>query len=245
MLQPLDVSVFSPLKRALAAETDAVSRLDSGRLQKVEWTKMYIRARERALTTANIVSGWKATGLEPLSPITVLEKLSTPHTPQSLLPQTPGQSSSLDLSLLHSSPPEGTELREANALFRSQIRGLQDVPSPAERYAERMTRALETTQSELVIIRRELAEHRELLQSRKIKRAGKRVKLQSKFVFSTQEVFKIAEEAEKLTVAKKGRRPRQQRAISVEVESDEVDILEIGSSESESDCIIVAAARPI
>ena len=64
-------------------------------------------------------------------------------------------------------------------------------------------------------------------------------------MFSTQEVFKIAEEAEKLTAAKKGRRPRQQRAISVEVESDEVDILEIGSSESESDCIVVAAARPI
>jgi hypothetical protein len=164
-LQPLDVSVFSPLKRALAAETDGVSRLNSGRLQKVECTRMYIRARERAFTTANIISGWKATSLEPLSPITVLEKLSTPHTPRSFLPQTPGQSSSLDLSLLHSSPPEGTELREANALFRSQICGIHDVPSPAKRYAERMTRALETIQSEFVTIRKELAEHRELLQS--------------------------------------------------------------------------------
>lgn len=206
---------------------------------------MYIRARERALTTANIVSGWKATGLEPLSPITVLEKLSTPHTLRSLPPQTPGQSSSLDLSLPHSSPPEGTELREANALFRSQICGVHDVPSPAKRYAERMTRALETTQSELVTIREELAEHRELLQSRKIRKSGKRVKLQSKFVFSTQEVFKIAEEAEKLTAAKKGRRQRQERAISIEVQNDEVDILEIESSESKSDCIVVAAARPI
>ena len=105
ILQPFDVSVFSPLKRTLAAETDAVSRLDSGRLQKVEWTKMYIRARERALTTTNIVAGWQATGLEPLSPITVPKKLSTAHTLLSLPPQTPGQSSSLDLSLLHSSPP--------------------------------------------------------------------------------------------------------------------------------------------
>lgn len=60
----------------------------------------------------------------------------------------------------------------------------------------------------------------------------------------TQEVFKIAKEAEKLTAAKKGRRQRQQRAISIEVESDEVDMLEIGFSESESDCIVVAAARP-
>ena len=38
ILQPLDVSVFSPFKRALAAETDALSRLDTKRLQRVEWT---------------------------------------------------------------------------------------------------------------------------------------------------------------------------------------------------------------
>jgi hypothetical protein len=38
ILQPLDVSVFSPLKRALAAEIDAVARLDAGRVSRVEWT---------------------------------------------------------------------------------------------------------------------------------------------------------------------------------------------------------------
>ncbi|KYG39584.1 hypothetical protein M433DRAFT_542840, partial [Acidomyces richmondensis BFW] len=38
-LQPLDISIFAPLKRALASETDASSRLDSGRIQRVEWTE--------------------------------------------------------------------------------------------------------------------------------------------------------------------------------------------------------------
>ncbi|KYG40317.1 hypothetical protein M433DRAFT_160601, partial [Acidomyces richmondensis BFW] len=61
MLQPLDVSVFSPLKRALASETDAASRLDSGRIPRIEWTSMYIRAREQALRSSNIVSSFKAT----------------------------------------------------------------------------------------------------------------------------------------------------------------------------------------
>jgi hypothetical protein len=77
MLQPLDVSVFSPLKRALAAETDAASRLDSGRISRIEWTSMYIRARQQAFRSSNILSGWKATGLWPISPISVLEKLPT------------------------------------------------------------------------------------------------------------------------------------------------------------------------
>jgi hypothetical protein len=45
VLQPLDVSVFSPLKRVLAAETDAASRLNTGRISRIDWTAMYIRAR--------------------------------------------------------------------------------------------------------------------------------------------------------------------------------------------------------
>jgi hypothetical protein len=75
VLQPLDVSVFSPLKRALAAETDAASRLYVGRIARSEWTRMYIRARGSTLRHSNITSGFKATGLWPLSPVTVLKKL--------------------------------------------------------------------------------------------------------------------------------------------------------------------------
>ena len=58
ILQPLDVGVFESLKPALAAETDQVSRLDPGRISRVDWTEMYIRARRTALTPRNIKSGW-------------------------------------------------------------------------------------------------------------------------------------------------------------------------------------------
>ena len=57
VLQPLDVSMFSPLKKALAAETDKLASLDPSRLSRIEWTEAYIRAREKAFTTANIQSG--------------------------------------------------------------------------------------------------------------------------------------------------------------------------------------------
>jgi hypothetical protein len=40
VLQPLDVSVFAPLKRALARETDSVARLDPGRVACTKWTQM-------------------------------------------------------------------------------------------------------------------------------------------------------------------------------------------------------------
>ena len=114
-LQPLDVSVFGPLKRALASETDTMSRLDSGRRSRAEWTEMYIRARAKAMTSENILSGWRSTGLVPLAPMRVLRTLQSQPTVGGEPPSTPTEQSHLDLSLLDSSPPDGTELRAANA----------------------------------------------------------------------------------------------------------------------------------
>ena len=243
VLQPLDVSVFSPLKRALAAETDKASHLDSGRIRRVEWTEMYIRARETALTSSNILSGWRATGLQPLSPIVVLDKRATTPIRQPSLPQTPGQSSNLDLSLLCSSPPDGTELRTANAVLNSELRKASSLASPIKRYTERMTRAFETTQSENVTLRKRLAEQEELLRTRKARKKGKRVALKGRFVFSTEEVLQIAKEAEEETGAKKRRKQRHERATSVEI--DELQKSELGnvSSDAESNCIAVAARK--
>lgn len=240
MLQPLDVSVFAPLKRALAKETDAVSRVDYGRIQRVEWTEMYIRARENAFTSSNIVSGWRATGLNPLSPITVLEKLVVQVASRPLHPSTPGELPSLDTSLLNSSPPDGTELRHANTLFNAQVQEATGLSSPAKRYAKRMTNALETTQSELVTVRNELAEHQGLLRSRKYHRKGKRVNLKGRFVYSTQEVLAIAQEAEAEASNNKGGRQPRKRSVSLEIGSDEDDVIANVLSDYESDCIVVA-----
>jgi hypothetical protein len=201
---------------------------------------MYIRARENAFTSANIVSGWRATGLNPLGPITVLEKLVVQAASRALHPSTPGGLPSLDTSLLNSSPPDGTELRHVNSLFNAQVREAIGLSSPAKRYAERMTRALEATQSELVTVRNELAEHRKLLQNRKYHRKGKRVKSKGRFVYSTQEVLAIAQEPEAEASNNKGRRQSRQRSFSLELGSDEDHVTANVLSDYESDCIVVA-----
>jgi len=73
--------------------------------------------------------------------------------------------STLNLSLRHSSPTERTGLRKANIVFNAQIREPYNIPLPLKGYAERMTRALKTTQSALVTIQKELTKQRELLQT--------------------------------------------------------------------------------
>lgn len=240
ILQPLDVGVFALLKRALATETDKVARLDPGRISRVEWTLMYIRARERALTLANIKSGWSATGLEPLSPITVLGKLATTPIATPSTDPMDSELSTLDLSLLASSPPEGTELQQANSLLNSALQAVDTVPSPVKQYTSRMTRAFEATQTELVTLRKELANTKKLLRTRKARKTGKRVALKGRFVFSTQEVLEIARQAEEETARKKGRKRRRQASLSPEIEEEVEEDLENNSSDDDSDCIVVA-----
>ena len=241
ILQPLDVGVFAPLKRALAADTDSVSRIDPERISRAQWTAMYMRARQKAFSKRNIESGWRATGLEPLSPIIVLEKLNPPPDPTPLSPHTPGNSSSLDLSLLHSSPPDGTELRQANAALDSELRKIKEVISPIKRYVDGLTKTSEVTQSELVNIRRQLAETQELLRPRKIRKRGKKVALKDRFVYSTQEVLQIAQQADDQAATKAGRKRRQESSVVPEVVGDKDDVSEIEYSDPESDGIVVAS----
>ena len=243
MLQPLDISIFQPLKRALATETDRLAALNSGRIPRVEWTKAYIRGREKAFTSKNIQAGWKATGLWPLSALEVLNRLpSTPQAPSSIPHQEP-TSHYLDSSLLDSSPPEGTELRQANALLCQELDKGGALITPAKRYTKRMTLALETTQSENVLLRKQLADTQALLRKRKERKKGKRVALKGRFVFSTQEVLDIAKAAEAETANKKGKNKASKKAEPVLNEESDDEMVAIGDEDSDSDCIIVAAAR--
>jgi hypothetical protein len=121
ILQPLDVGVFSAFKRAHAYETDALSRLSSQRISRHEWMQMSIRARKKALTSSNILSGWKGADLIPSNPTKILRRLRSLTTPTASKPHTPAERTELDFSLLKSSPPDGTELRESNVLLNSVL----------------------------------------------------------------------------------------------------------------------------
>jgi hypothetical protein len=243
VLQPLDISIFQPLKRALATETDRLAALDSGRIPRVEWTEAYIRGREKAFTSKNIQTGWKATGLWPLSAFEVLNRLPQAAEASASTPSLEASSHDLDKSLLDSSPPEGTELRQANALLCQELDKGGSLATPAKRYTKRMTLALETTQSENALLRKQLADTQALLRRRKERKKGKRVALKGRFVFSTQEVLDIAKAAEAETANKKRKNKAGKKAEpSPNNESDD-EVIEIGDEHSESDCIIVAPAR--
>ncbi|KYG41120.1 hypothetical protein M433DRAFT_159418, partial [Acidomyces richmondensis BFW] len=149
----------------------------------------------------------------------------------------------LDLSLLVSSPPDGTELREANALLHSELDKEQPLLSPAKRYTKRITRTLKIAQSEVALLRKRLTNAESLLQARKQRKKGKRIALKGKFVFSTQEVLDIAKQAKLEAAQKKPKKKVKEGAKATIIDNNKEEDIEIVFSDSDSDCIVVAATR--
>jgi hypothetical protein len=67
VLQPLDLSVFAPLKHAYRKQLSFLSLLtDSTPLGKRNFLACYRKARKSSLTAKNIKAGWQASGLWPV-----------------------------------------------------------------------------------------------------------------------------------------------------------------------------------
>lgn len=88
VLQPLDVAVFGPLKNAYRRHlSDLSSIADSTPIGKITFLVNYHKARIEAITKDNIIAGWKASGLYPVSVARALmnpmvtETLERPRTP--------------------------------------------------------------------------------------------------------------------------------------------------------------------
>lgn len=220
ILQPLDLGVFSAFKRYHSCETHAISRLSSQRIPRSEWIELLSRAREKAMSEKNILSGWRAAGLWPALPMRVLRSLPRESPLPTPIHATPQQGTNLDLSLLQSSPPELVELSRSNKRFVESLREDPAVVSPVKRYAERMTRLCERQNATIAIQARQIADQSKLLQKRKKAQKGKRVQLEGQFIYTTAEVLRIAREAEAKPTTKRPRgRPR--KIVVVEEDSEE------------------------
>ena len=75
-LQPLDVAVFSPLKRAYGGLVESKMRCGLHHIDKLDFLDAYPEARTQAFTRSNIYSAFRATGLVPLNPESVLSQLA-------------------------------------------------------------------------------------------------------------------------------------------------------------------------
>jgi hypothetical protein len=87
-LQPLDVSLFSPLATYYSQELDNWIQATQGlcKMNKRQFYKLFKPAYKKAFSEKNIWSGWEQTGLHPFNPARVLNQLSTKPQPQESRP---------------------------------------------------------------------------------------------------------------------------------------------------------------
>jgi hypothetical protein len=120
LLQPLDVGVFSPLKRVLSKQVSRLVCTRITRIQKVEWIECLIEARDQSITTDNILSGWRGAGLFPENMHRILIQLaggelpSTPTTP-------PPTAATITPFLPNSAAPDPASFHSINQAFLTEL----------------------------------------------------------------------------------------------------------------------------
>jgi len=77
LLQPLDVSVYSVLKKSYGRQIENLMRAGNNHIDKPDFLTAYITARKESITTNNTIKGFLATGLVPYDPDYILAKLNT------------------------------------------------------------------------------------------------------------------------------------------------------------------------
>ena len=91
VLQPLDLSCFSAVKSHYRKQNSELAILDNAApVKKRRFVKCYHHAQEEGLTTRVIQAGWRATGLVPYNPQSVINSsqvLARSQDQQSLSPQ--------------------------------------------------------------------------------------------------------------------------------------------------------------
>jgi hypothetical protein len=128
--QPLNLSIFGPLKTALNLEVDRIFQHSTMRLLRVEWTSAYIKARARCFKPSSIESGFRKAGIYLFNPEILLSMITPP--PQTPSPENQVVSQVSDTSRIlraRGSPytPRALNLRQIVDLVQND----RDIPSSA------------------------------------------------------------------------------------------------------------------
>lgn len=171
--QPCDVGVFSPLKTAYREQVEILYRGGAETVNKAHFTMLYSRARDAAMTSRNIRSGWSKAGLYPFNPRKVLDDMQ--EMPDSPAPAVAPATREISLRNSLSSP---TSLKTPTDMvsFAALQRKLGEQPTctaAPDPYVQKLLNAAERTFAERELLK---VQNANLTQQNNEKKARKQVK---------------------------------------------------------------------
>ena len=98
--------------------------------------------------------------------------------------------------------PNDIELCNANHAFKFVLQKSTDLFFPVKCYGEQMIQAYEMVHNEIITMHKKLKQQRKLFETCKKCSKNKRIALQNKFVFTTEEILQITKETKSVSVTK-------------------------------------------
>jgi hypothetical protein len=212
LLQPLDVSCFSPLKRAYGQEVQKQMTLGINHIDKDEFLTIYSRVRTAALSEGNIKSAFKATGLVPYDPEQVLSRLNT----QMKTPTPPGTSHSSQASWATATPHNVRQVELQTEKIKGYMRHrTQGSSSPTNRALNQLVKGCQMAMHSAALLAAENRELRAANEKQKRKRERRRAYIgQENALTIKEEVNRVqrANEEERGGVEVSKEQPRKRAA---------------------------------
>ena len=173
LLQPLDVGLFSPLKRAYGDQISGLARQMVTKIDKPAFIQAYKTAFYKVFTKGNILSSFRAAGLVPHDPDVVLSKLDVRlRTPTPPVQETTTWESK--------TPSNAHELESQLSLVRDRINQCQDSsPSKMIDSINRLAKGAETMMHSMVLMEEELSTLRAATEAANKKKTRKRKYVQN------------------------------------------------------------------
>ena len=226
LTQPLDVEVFGPLKKVLAAKLDPLIRTGVGNIQKWEWLAAFEKAHDKVFCKENIQGGFCGTGIYPYNPDKVINRVSISaiSTPQTRPITPPSINTPFTDDVITSSPINMEAVRFANYSLNNIIASNTLIPTPVRKYIKSVTRTNERLHARIAIVEREKEDISAALTARRVQKSGRHRVTSGEHLLTTVEMFNkvIAAEAEmKKRKAKGGNRVRKRHSKGTEMLSDE------------------------
>jgi hypothetical protein len=187
LLQPLDVSCFSPLKRAYGQQIQQLARRRVFHIDKLDFLSIYRSIRATVYTQENIQAGFQATGLLPYYPERVLSSLTVTKTP----------------SLRALSPDWTAETPHTVSQLHKQAGYIQDLlrrqsQSPSTQAIGQLVKGAQLAMHSATILAEENSKLQATIQHQQRKRQKRRQYIATGGVLQAQEGRRLAAEADRV-----------------------------------------------
>jgi hypothetical protein len=212
LTQPLDVGIFSPLKRRMSEELDKILRYGFSNIKKFEWANCYRIARPSAMERSNIKSAWSGAGLIPFNPRKVIRRINgtlsehettlinNPNIATSTSTSKDSKSYAEKFNLVPHTPSSinSDTLRSASeALAHNVQAGIFDTPT--REYILKESGLVTQYETRHTVREKHLDSMNEINKKRRVMASGKRVVLKDQTVITTEGIYEQVKACEEAT----------------------------------------------